>query len=54
MSNYASGNRYEGEWIDGKISGYGILMYPDGDKYEGEWKDGKMHGTGKQIKHLSS
>ena len=46
VSVFSSGNRYEGEWVDGKINGQGTLWYADGDKYQGEWKDGKMHGRG--------
>jgi hypothetical protein len=49
VSVYASGNKYEGQWIDGKINGFGVLTYSDGDVYEGEWKDGKMHGSGMQA-----
>lgn len=50
VSYYASGNKYAGDWIDGKISGHGILTYADGDKYEGDWKDGKIHGKGDPLK----
>jgi len=35
---------YAGEWIDGRISGFGTLTYADGDKYIGMWIDGKMNG----------
>ena len=49
VSVYASGNRYDGEWMDGKINGVGVLTYSDGDRFEGDWKDGKMHGKGKLL-----
>jgi hypothetical protein len=44
-SKFANGNRYEGEWANGVISGTGTLHIANGDKYTGEWKDGKMHGA---------
>jgi len=40
---------YEGEWLDGKRSGKGILYYRSGDRYEGEWKDDKYHGKGEFV-----
>ena len=36
------GNKYEGEWKDGKYDGKGTLTFTDGDTLEGEWKDGKL------------
>lgn len=38
--------RYEGQWENGRISGYGKLTYANGDEYEGDWQDGRMHGNG--------
>ena len=38
--------KYEGDWSDGKMHGYGKYFYSDGGVYEGEWVDGKMHGRG--------
>lgn len=29
----ADGRIYEGNWINGKRTGYGVLTYPDGRKY---------------------
>lgn len=43
---YANGNRYSGDWVDGKITGYGVLTFADGETYEGELKDGRMQGRG--------
>lgn len=37
--------RYEGEFVDGKREGYGVLV----GKYEGEWKDNLYHGRGKLL-----
>jgi hypothetical protein len=28
---------YEGEWLQGKITGKGRLIHSSGDYYEGEW-----------------
>ena len=43
---YASGNKYVGEYKDGKKHGQGTLTFADGDKYVGEFKDGKKNGQG--------
>lgn len=40
------GDRYEGEWKDGRMHGKGAYHYSNGDKYEGEWKEDKRHGKG--------
>lgn len=34
--------KYEGEWLDGKMHGYGKYYYGDGGMYEGDWVDGKV------------
>ena len=38
---WSNGNKYIGEWKDGKRTGQGTLTFPDGTKYVGEWKNGK-------------
>jgi hypothetical protein len=38
------GDKYEGEWKDGKQSGQGVYTWADGTRYEGEWKDSWMSG----------
>ena len=48
---FASGDKYVGEWKDGKYSGQGTYTFGHssewaGDKYVGEWKDDKIHGQG--------
>jgi hypothetical protein len=40
------GNKYIGEWKDGKFHGKGTYTDADAKKYVGEWKDGKQHGDG--------
>lgn len=43
---YPNGNKYEGQWLNGKIHGAGTLTMANGDKYSGEWREGKRHGQG--------
>ena len=43
---WKDGDRYDGEWRDGKMHGRGTMTYKNGGGYEGEWKDGKKHGRG--------
>jgi hypothetical protein len=43
---FADGEKYVGEFKDGKYHGQGTLMWADGEKYVGEYKDGKYHGQG--------
>ena len=45
-STYADGNKYVGEWQDGKQHGQGTFTSANGDKYVGEFQDGKPHGQG--------
>lgn len=33
MQTYADGDKYSGEWKDGKKSGSGELLYVNGDKF---------------------
>lgn len=40
---------YKGEWLDGKMHGFGTYKYPKGSKglkYEGSFKYGDKHGLG--------
>jgi hypothetical protein len=43
---YTNGDKYVGEWRDGKRHGQGTLTLANGDKYVGEWRDNKWHGQG--------
>ena len=36
------GQKYEGDWVDGKREGKGVMTSPDGQKYEGDWVAGKQ------------
>ena len=38
----AAGNKYVGEWKDGKFHGLGTFIFVDGRKCVGEHKDGKQ------------
>ena len=42
----AKGDKYVGEWKDGKRHGQGTDTYAGGGKYVGEYKDGNRHGQG--------
>jgi hypothetical protein len=46
---FASGNKYVGEFKDGKYNGQGTYTYLRGDKYVGEFKDGKSNGQGTET-----
>ncbi len=41
-----NGDKYIGEFKDGKTNGQGTATFPDGAKYVGAWKDGKENGQG--------
>ena len=43
---YLDGEKYEGEWKNGKWDGQGTFTSPDGEKYVGKFKDGECHGQG--------
>ena len=41
------GSKYEGDFVDGKKSGYGTYVFVSGHhKYVGEWKEGHFSGHG--------
>ena len=41
-----NGDRYEGEWKEGKKYGSGIYCFQNGDVYEGYFIDGQRNGKG--------
>jgi len=43
---HANGERYVGEFKDGKYNGKGTYTHPNGDKTVGEFKDDKRNGQG--------
>ncbi len=56
--SYASGDIYEGDWVDNLRNGFGRMHYKSpflalsnclrtGNVYDGEWRNGQRHGRGK-------
>ncbi len=43
---WADGDKYVGEFKNGKRNGQGTYTFADGDKYVGEFKDDKKHEQG--------
>jgi hypothetical protein len=46
-SLWVKGNFFKGEWVSGKMHGYGIYHHANGNIYEGFFEKGRMHGEGK-------
>lgn len=46
---FDGGNRYSGDFFEGKKTGDGTCYYKDGTKYKGEWLHGVPHGTGTKV-----
>ena len=46
---YLDGEKYEGDWRNGKYHGQGTYTSKDGEKFVGEWKDGRENGQGKRT-----
>ncbi|KAL4445510.1 hypothetical protein ABPG74_004584 [Tetrahymena malaccensis] len=38
--------KYEGEYVNDKMEGFGVLEWRDGDRYEGYFKNGQKNGKG--------
>jgi 1-phosphatidylinositol-4-phosphate 5-kinase len=43
---WSTGERYDGEWRDGKEEGRGTFTWPDGSYFDGNWTGGVKHGVG--------
>jgi hypothetical protein len=43
---WANGQRYEGQWVDGRKEGFGRYFWPNGDLFEGQFLNGIYHGEG--------
>lgn len=46
---YLSGTfaeRDDGEWVNGKMNGHGVITSSDGIRYDGDFSDGQMNGHG--------
>ncbi|TNV76092.1 hypothetical protein FGO68_gene6815 [Halteria grandinella] len=46
QSALSHGGSYEGEWYDGELHGFGVLVHGSGDKYEGMFEKGERRGQG--------
>lgn len=46
---YSNGDRYEGNWSNGKCNGFGIETYSNGDRYEGNFINNYRSGKGKAF-----
>ena len=38
--------RYEGDWYEGKMYGFGQMFYANGSEYTGHWKNDVRDGHG--------
>jgi hypothetical protein len=45
------GSSYEGEFLDGRMNGYGIYIDKDGGRFEGYYQQGRKHGMGTYVYH---
>ncbi len=46
---YSSGNKYQGNFKDGKKHGFGRFIWTSGSKYKGNWKMNKRDGYGEEF-----
>ena len=46
---WASGNVYQGNFVEDERHLQGSMLWTDGSKYEGEWQRGIQHGLGRII-----
>ena len=44
---YSNGDRYSGEFVNGKFNGTGQYFWAGGDSYSGQFTDGQINGYGK-------
>jgi adenylate kinase family enzyme len=47
-------DQYEGEFLNGRRHGWGMMRYASGDVYRGEWADGLRSGFGELMFYLAS
>lgn len=43
---FAGGDKYVGDWVEGKKTGLGELFYENGDKFRGNWLNDRANGEG--------
>ncbi|KAL4445509.1 hypothetical protein ABPG74_004583 [Tetrahymena malaccensis] len=46
--------KYEGEWVNDKMEGFGVFEWRNGDRYEGYFKNGLRNGKGISFYNESS
>ena len=40
---------YEGDWVEDRMTGEGVMAYANGDVFIGGWLDGEKHGAGTHL-----
>ena len=43
---FENGDKYTGNFQNGKANGYGLAVFSNGDTYAGAWRDWVFHGQG--------
>ncbi len=46
---WPDGRVYDGNYENGKKSGFGTYVWSEKKKYTGYWKDGRQHGKGAMV-----
>ena len=46
LMTWTNGDKYDGEFLNNQMHGYGVYDWADGRRYEGYWVDNMMHGRG--------
>ena len=46
---HATGDIYEGAWVNNKANGFGVYTTRNGARYEGYWRDDHQNGEGVEI-----
>lgn len=54
MYKRVNGDRYEGEWRNGRMHGKGVKVMANGDVYNGTWENDKAEGNGVKVRNAFS
>lgn len=46
---YTNGDKYDGQWKEGKMHGKGLYEFANGDRYQGDFHVNKREGTGTYV-----
>ena len=49
LATWVNGNRYSGEWRNGKKNGRGSQVDADGSRYDGQWRNDLPNGRGTLV-----